>query len=78
MAPSPEVKKGEDEDPDEIDEVPIQAHYFDDLVASSPTREESSYLPVKVSTQHFSRRNDQEDHAERHMRPVKARNHKEA
>src|SRR5207247_9030751 len=78
MVTSPKVEKGKDEHPHQIDEVPVQTHDFDDLVVSLPAGEKASRFAVEVSTQHFSRNDDQEDHSARHMGAVKARDHERA
>src|SRR5262249_59095402 len=70
--------KGKDEYPHQIDEVPVQAHDFDDLIVSLPAGEKASHFAVEVSTQHFSRNDDQEDHSDRHMGAVEARDHEKA
>src|ERR1700758_2588117 len=77
-ATSPEIEKGKDEHPHKIDEVPVQAHDFDDFVAPLPAREKAWHFAVEVSAQHFSRSDDQEDHSERHMGTVEARDHEKA
>src|ERR1700704_864902 len=41
---SPKIKKGKDEHPHQIDEVPVQAGYFDDLVMPLPAREKAGPL----------------------------------
>src|SRR4030095_2390346 len=78
MVTSPKIEKGKDEHPHQIDEVPVQAHDFDDLIVPLPAGEKASRFAVEVSTQHFSRNDDQEDHSERHMGAVEARNHEKA
>src|ERR1700676_3043371 len=75
---SPKIEKGKDEHPHQIDEVPVQAHDFDDLVAPLLAGEKASRFAVEVSTQHFSRNDDQEDDSERHMGAVEARDHEKA
>src|SRR6185369_17282151 len=77
-AASPKIEKGKDEHPHQIDEMPVQAHDFDDFVAPLPAREKASRFAVEVSAQHFSRRDDQEDHSEGHMGTVEARYHEKA
>src|SRR5207249_11739190 len=77
MVASPKIEKGKDEHPHQIDEVPVQAHDFDDLVVPFPAGEEASRFAVEVSTQHLSRHDDQEDHSDRHMGAVEARDHEE-
>src|ERR1700682_1315759 len=71
----PKIKNGEDEYPHQIDEVPIQAHRFDDLVVTSPAGQEAWPLLVQVSAQYLDRHDDQENHADRHVRAVKPGDH---
>src|SRR5262249_22604983 len=75
---SPQIKESEDEDPHEIDEVPVQAHDFDDLVVASSAREKAASLYVKIAAPDLSRDDDQEDHTDGHVRTVEARDHEEA
>src|SRR6185295_1922062 len=74
---SPEIKKGKDEHPHEIDEVPVQAGDFDDLVVSFPAREEAAPFDVEVSPPDLPRDGDQEDHADRDVSAVEAGDHEE-
>src|SRR5262245_44529963 len=76
MVTSPKIEKGKDEHPHQIDEVPVQTHDFDDLVVPLPAGEKASRFAVEVSTQHFPRHDDQEDHSDLHMGAWKARNQK--
>ncbi len=75
---SPKIEQGKDEHPHQIDEVPVEAHDLDVLVAALPAGEKASRFAVKVATQHFSRNDDQEDYPDRHMGAVEARDHEEA
>src|ERR1700746_910073 len=75
MVTSPKIEKGKDEHPHEIDEGPVQAQDSDVLVVSLPAGEKASRFAVEVSTQHFSRNDDQEDHSDRHMGAVEAGDH---
>src|SRR6266851_37279 len=75
MVPSPKIEKGKDEHPYQIDEVPVQPHDFDDLVVPLPAGEKAARFAVEVSAQDFSRNDDQEDHSDRHMGAVEARDH---
>src|SRR5262249_52320260 len=72
---SPKIEKGKDEHPHQIDEVPVQAHDFDVLVVPLSAGEKASRLAVEISTQHFSRNDDQKDHSNRHMGAMEARDH---
>src|SRR5258708_37746820 len=78
MVTSPKIEKGKNEHPHQIDEVPVQTHDFDDLVVPLPAGKKASRFAVEVSTQHFSRNDDQEDHSDRHMAAVKAHDHETA
>src|SRR6478735_8439264 len=77
MATSPEIEQREDEDPDEIDEVPVQAGDLDDLVAALPAREEPAALLVEIAAPDLARDDQQEDHADRDMGAVEAGDHEE-
>src|SRR5882672_10941587 len=78
MPTSPKIKEGKDEHPHQIDEVPVQAHDFDDLVIPFPAREKAPPFDVEVPPPHLSRDGDQEDHADRHVRAVEAGDHEKA
>src|ERR1700738_5002667 len=75
---SPKVKKGEDEHPHKIYEVPVQAGDFDDLVMPLPAREKAVPFDIEVSSPNLSRDGDQEDNADRHMGAVEASDHEKA
>src|SRR3954470_19738381 len=75
--PSPKIEKCEDEDPDEIDEVPVQARDLDDLAASLAAREEAFLLDLEIAAPDLSGDDDEEDHADRDVGAVKARDHEE-
>src|SRR5206468_6933302 len=75
---SPKIKEGKDEHPNEIDEVPVQAHDFDDLVMALPAREKAAPFDVEVASPDFSRNREQENHTDRHMGAVEAGDHEEA
>src|SRR5229473_8715950 len=75
---SPKVKKGKNEHPHKIDEVPVQAHDFDDLVIPPPAREKAASFDIEVSPPNLSRDGDQENHAYRHVGAVEARDHEKA
>src|SRR5258708_16035287 len=75
---SPKIKEGKDEHPHEIDEVPVQAGDFDDLVIPLPAREKAAPRDVEVSPPDLSRDGDQENHADCHVSAVEARDHTEA
>src|SRR3954466_11511777 len=77
-ATSPEIKKRKDEHPHEIDEVPVQARDFDDLVVPFPALAKTTPFDIEISPQNLSRNDDQEDHADGHVRTVKASGHEEA
>src|SRR5258708_26485596 len=77
-ATSPEIKKGEDEHPHKIDEVPVQAGDFADLVVPLATREKTAPFDVEVSPPNLSRDGDQENHADRHVGAVEAGDHEKA
>src|SRR3954451_15943841 len=77
-ATSPEIKKRKDEHPHEIDEVPVQARDFDDLVMAFPACEKAAPFNIEVSPKDLSRDDDQEDHADRHVGAVEAGDHEEA
>src|SRR5258708_3156317 len=75
---SPEIKKRKDEHPHKIDEVPVQAGDFDDLVMPFPAREKAAPFDIEVSPQNLSRNGDQENHADRHVGAMEAGDHEEA
>src|ERR1700720_3403201 len=77
-ATSPEIKKGKDEHPHKIDEVPVQAGDFDDLVMSFAAREKTAPFDVEISPPNPSRAGDQENHADRHVGAVEACDHEKA
>src|SRR5690348_14989348 len=77
-ATSPEIKQRKDEDPHQIDEVPVKAGDFDDLVLPFPAREKTAPSDVEVSAKNLSRNDDQEDHADRHVGAVEAGDHEKA
>src|SRR4030081_3722779 len=74
---SPKIEKGKDEHPHKIDEVPVQAGDFDDLVITLPAREEAAPFDVEVSPPKLSRNGDQENHADRHVGAVEAGDHED-
>ena len=74
---SPEIEQGKDEHPYQIDEVPIEAHDLDDLVAALAAGEEAPPAAVEVATEDLARDDQQEDHADRHMGAMEARDHEE-
>jgi hypothetical protein len=75
---SPKIKKGKDENPHKIDEVPVQAGDFDDLVVPLPAREKAAPFDIEVSSPNLSRDNDQENYADRHVGAVEASDHEKA
>src|SRR6266850_435050 len=70
MFPSPEIEEREDEHPHQIDEVPIETHDFDGLVVPLPAGEKAASVAVEISPPDLPSNDDQEKHAERHMRAV--------
>src|SRR5690606_19534864 len=74
---SPQVEECKNEDPDEIDEVPVQAHDLDAFVIASPAREETPRAGVIIAAPDLARDDQEEDHAERDMRAVEAGDHEE-
>src|SRR4051812_13287296 len=75
MSSSPEIKEGEDEDPHEVDEVPVQSHDLDDLVAAAAAREEAPSPCLEVTAPDFPCHDEKEDHPEGYVRAVKASDH---
>src|SRR3979490_2617469 len=73
--PSPKIENCEDEYPNQIDEVPIQAHDFDDLVFTLPAGHEARPLVIQISTNALCGHDDQENHADRHVRAMEPRDH---
>src|SRR4051794_18206332 len=73
----PEIEEGEDEDPDQIDEVPVEAHDLHGFVAALPAGEEAAPLLIKIAAPDFSGGDEKEDYAEGHMRTVEACDHEE-
>src|ERR1700722_6194681 len=74
-ATSPEIKKRKNEHPHKIDEVPVQASDFDDLVLPFPAREKTAPFDVEVSPPNLSSDGDQENHADRHVGAVEPGDH---
>src|SRR6266480_8049719 len=74
----PKIENCEDEYPHQIDEVPIQTHGFDDLVVALPASQKARPLLIEVSPQRLDRHDDEEDHADRHVCAMKARDHEKA
>src|ERR1700693_3665701 len=77
-ATSPEIKKGKDEHPHKIDEVPVQAGDFDDLVMPFAAPEKTPAFDTANTPPNLSRDGDQENHADRHVGAVEAGDHEEA
>src|SRR4030081_2645045 len=77
-ATSPKIKKGKDEHPHKIDEVPVQAGDFDDLVMPLPAREKAGPFDIEVSPPTLSRDGDQKNHADGHVGAVEAGDHEKA
>src|SRR6478752_1523939 len=73
----PEIEEREDEDPDQVDEVPVQAHDLDDLVVALAAGEEARAPVLEVAAAHLDRHDDEEDHPYGHVRAVEARDHEE-
>src|SRR5216683_7423101 len=73
--PSPKIENCEDEYPHQIDEVPIQAHDLDDLVFSLPAGHKARPLVIQISPNNLCRRDQKENHADRHVRAVETRDH---
>src|SRR5881628_2767590 len=73
--PSPKIEDCEDEYPNQIDEVPIQAHDLDDLVFTLPAGHEARPLVIQISPNDLCRRDQKENHPDRHVRAVEARDH---
>src|ERR1700682_5762169 len=74
----PKIENCEDEYPHQIDEVPIQAHRFDDLVVTLPAGQEARPLLIQVSPQYLDRHDDQKNHSDRHVRAMKSGDHETA
>src|ERR1700753_1454316 len=75
VATSPEIKQGKDEHPHKIDEVPVQAGDFDDLVMSFPAREKAAPLDIEISPPNLSRDGDQENHTDRYVGAMESGDH---
>src|SRR5918998_1537872 len=73
----PEIEQREDEHPDQVDEVPVEANDLAPLVAPLRGGKEAPPLPVEVPAPDLARDDEQEDHADRHVRAVEARDHEE-
>src|SRR5688572_14704974 len=69
LSSSPEIEKSKDEDPHEVDEMPVKAGDLDRRIVARP---------VIVAAQHFRCDDQQDDDADRHMQSVKAGDHEEA
>jgi hypothetical protein len=57
--------------------VPIQTHDFDGLVFPLPAGEKAWLIVVEISPQNLSSNDNQEKHADRHVRAMEARDHEE-
>src|SRR3954451_17689973 len=75
---SPEIEEGKDEHPTQINEVPVKAHDLADLVVAPAAGEIAALATVEVATKDLTRDDQQEDHADRHVGAVEARDHEEA
>src|SRR5271166_1348155 len=78
MSPSPEIEKCKDKHPYQIYEVPVETQDLDDLVIALSAGKEAASPAVEISPPNFSGDDDQEDHSDRHVRAVKARDHEKA
>src|SRR5207302_4160220 len=76
--PSPKIENCKNEYPHQIDEVPIQAHDFDDLVFSFPAGQKAWPLVIQISSQNLCRHDEKENHADRHVRAVETRDHEKS
>ena len=76
--PSPKIENCEDEDPDQIDEVPIQAHDFDDLVFTLPAGHEARPLVIQIAPYNLCCHDEKENHADRHVSAVETRDHEKS
>src|SRR6185503_14471572 len=76
--PLPKIENCKDEYPHQIDEVPIQTHGFDNLVVSLPAGEEAWPLVIQIPPYYLYGHDDQEDHADRHVRAMETRDHEKA
>src|SRR5262245_21812935 len=72
---SPKIEQGEDEDPYEVDEVPVETGDLDDLITALAAREEAGRALVEIAAPYLAGDDQKENHADRHVRPVEARNH---
>src|SRR6266581_7137641 len=73
--PSPKIEDCEDEYPNQIDEVPVQAHDLDDLVLTLPAGHEARPLVIQISPNNLCRHDEKENHAHRHVSAVETRDH---
>src|SRR2546421_7149474 len=76
--PSPQIENCKDEYPYQIDEVPVQAHDFDDLVFTLPPGHEARPLVIQISPNDLRRHDQKKNHADRHVRTVEARDHEKS
>src|SRR3712207_2862215 len=74
---SPEIEEREDEDPDEVDEVPVEAHDLHRFILPFAACEEAAPFVIVVPAPDLAGDDKQEEHAEAHMGAVKARDHEE-
>src|SRR5262245_8053727 len=77
MRPSPQIEESEDEDPDQVDEMPVEAGGFDDLVQLLAAGEEALAFHVEIAAKDLPRHDDEKDHADRDMGAVEAGDHEE-
>src|SRR6266498_3297396 len=71
----PEIENREDEYPDQIDEVPVQTHDFDNLVVALSAGQQARPLLIQVSPPYLPRNDAEEDDADRYVGPVEAGDH---
>lgn len=71
----PEIKECENENPDQIDEVPVEPHGLDHFVALWLAGHETWTLLVHVAPQHFDRDDNEKQHPDRDVGSMKSRDH---
>jgi hypothetical protein len=74
---SPQIEKGEDKNPYEIDEMPVKAGNFHNLVVSLSARKKASALTIEITAPDLSRNDDPENHPDGHVGAVESGNHEE-
>src|SRR5690348_5169572 len=74
---SPQVEQREDEDPHQVDEVPVEAGDLDDLPAALARSEEALLAGVEIAAPDLAGHQYEEDHPDGDVGAVEAGDHEE-